>query len=68
MKSEDIQPTYRFIKYYESHKLAVNVEIGENLFVKTAYEITNNNLERQGMLMMIKRSRTNVRNSFLQDV
>jgi SPP1 gp7 family putative phage head morphogenesis protein len=47
-------PTYRFIKYYESHKLAVNVEIGEEMLIRTAYEITNDNSERQGMLMMVK--------------
>lgn len=53
-RSGEIFETYRFIKYYESHILVVNVEVGNNFTIKTAYEIKSAVNERIGKLLYTK--------------
>lgn len=46
--------TYRFIKYFKDRVIAVNVEI-KTMTIRTAYEITNYNSEREGILLGVKK-------------
>ena len=54
-KRTNSKETYRFIKYYKNRKLIANVEIGDELIIKTAYEMIDEVNERVGVLLHTKK-------------